>query len=325
MQPEFVYGLACRHGHPLMDMEMEGVEALYHHADFEDFLRHFKEIIGVLQSPADLHELVLHFAGQARQSNIVYAEVHLTPLPLVTGILSYPMLMEAVGRGISEAKGEGIEIRVIVDTVRQLGREHVAETLRLVKNHPYPFVIGFGIGGSEGAFPAGEFEEYFAEARAVGLKTVAHSGECSGPDGIWETLDRLHPARVLHGITAAQDGKLLERLKSEGIPLDVCPTSNVMTGVVSSMEEHPLPKLIDAGVRVTINTDDPAMFGTTLNREYRLLHEIFSFSAEDILKLAGEAFRSAFLSEDQKRLFLEAQSRVFSTWQDGSLEAHWEE
>ncbi len=317
MTPEFVFELACLHGHPFMDGGMERLESLYAHADFQDFLAHFRTLIEVLQQPGDLYRLVLHYAHRARENNIVYAEVHLTPLPLVSSRMPYAMMMEAVERGIGEARGLGVELRVIIDTIRHLGPEYARDTLLLHRNHPSRCVIGFGMGGDEAAIPADAFEETFSLARQAGLRTVIHSGESAGPESIWQSLDRLSPARILHGIRAVEDEKLLSLLVERKIPLDVCPASNLCTGVVASLAEHPIRTLFDRGVRVTLNTDDPAMFGTNLDREYEVLAEDLHFSAKELYQIAGEGFRASFMPEERKNRYLEALSRVWTLYEQG--------
>ncbi len=317
MTPEFVFELACLHGHPFMDRGMAFLNSLYTHADFQDFLAHFKTLIEVLQQPGDLYRLVLHYAHRARENNIVYAEVHLTPLPLVSSRMPYAMMMEAVERGIGEARGLGVELHVIIDTIRHQGPEFARKTLLLHRNRPSRCVIGFGMGGDETAFPAEVFEETFSLARQAGLQTVVHSGESAGPESLWQCLRCLAPARILHGIRAVEDEELLALLVARKIPLDICLTSNLCTGVVPSLAEHPIRTLFDRGVRVTVNTDDPAMFKTNLNREYELLAEEFHFTAEELFQVAREGFRASFMPEERNDRYLEALNRVWTLYEQG--------
>lgn len=317
MSPEFVIERARLHGHPFMNKGMEFILSLYNHSNFRDFLAHFRALIEVLQQPDDLYRLILHYAHQARENNIVYAEVLLTPLPLISPRMPYAMMMEAVERGIGEARGLGVELHIILDTVRHLGPEHVEQTLLLHRTRPFKCVIGFGMGGDENAFPAEAFDETFSQARQARLHTAVHSGESGGPESIRKCLERLCPERILHGIRAVEDDVLLSLLVDRKIPLDVCPTSNVRTGVVASMANHPVRALFDRGVRITVNTDDPALFGTTLNREYELLAREFHFTADELLQVAGEGFRASFMPEERKNRYLEALNRVWSLYERG--------
>jgi adenosine deaminase len=231
--------------------------------------------------------------------------------------MPYTMMMEAVERGVNEARGLGVELHVIIDTIRHLGPEYARQTLLLHQNRPSRCVIGFGMGGDEAAIPADAFEETFSQARQAGLRTVVHCGESAGPESIWQSLGCLAPARILHGIRAVEDEELLSLLVEKRIPLDVCPTSNLCTGVVASLAEHPIRTLFDRGIRVTMNTDDPAMFGTNLNREYELLAEEFHFTAEELFQIAGEGFRASFMPEERKNRYLDALSRVWALYEQG--------
>jgi len=313
--PEVALDLACRHGHPLADRGLESIRLLYRHDDFLDFLRNFATLTEVLLHPADLYELICQYTRFARRSNIVYAEVHLTPLPLVSQEMPYRAMMQAVQRGVEDAMLEELQLCIILDTVRQWGPERFDETLDLHLKHPFSCVIAIGMGGDETAEPPQQFETQFDRARRAGLRTVVHSGESGDADSVRKTLEVLRPERILHGIRAAEDERLVKHLAEIGMVLDVCPSSNVGTGVVSSLEKHPVRKLFDAGVRVTLNTDDPPLFGTTLNREYRLLADYFDFTAEELLRVAGEAFRAAFLSEEAKAIYLQRQQEIWDAFQ----------
>lgn len=282
--------LAQRHGLPT---GVYDVGDLYRHRDFPDFIEHFKALVGLLQTPDDLRALMDSYVELARASHIVYAEVHFTPYPLLSANMSYGAMMETIQASCDVANGDGIVLRIILDTVRQLGPEHCEQTLQAHLDAPFPCVVGIGIGGDETSIPPGPFRRVFERARERGLRTVCHCGETGNPESMWETMQALKPQRVLHGIQAVRDPGLLDWLAENKITLDVCPTSNVKTGVVPSLEEHPLKKLVDSGVRVTINTDDPALFQTNLNREYRLIQNRSGIGRRQVLSIAEEAFRAA--------------------------------
>src|SRR5690606_41968845 len=161
-------------------------------------------------------------------------------------------------------------------------------------------LVGFGLGGPEIGVPRPQFADHFARARAAGLRSVPHAGESTGPQSIWDSIDQLGAERIGHGIAAAQDPALMERLVADGIALEICPTSNVRTRSVASLEEHPLPTLVEAGVTVTINSDDPPMFGTTLNREYEIAADLLGLDEAGIRTLATAAVDASFAPEDLK-------------------------
>jgi adenosine deaminase/aminodeoxyfutalosine deaminase len=188
-----------------------------------------------------------------------------------------------------------VQTRWILDAVRQFGTDHVMRVAQLAVERREQGVVAFGIGGSESRGPAELFTDAFAYARSEGLHVVAHAGESMGPESIWAAL-ALGAERIGHGIAASCDEKLMAHLREHDIPLEICVTSNLVTGVVKSLEEHPVRRLYDAGVPITLNTDDPAMFRCTLEGEYRLAAERFGFTETELRKIAENGFRYAFES-----------------------------
>lgn len=185
---------------------------------------------------------------------------------------------------------------VLVDAVRQFGRDEAEATLRAARGcADLAIVVGFGLGGDERSVPAPEFARVFAAARDAGLRTTAHAGEGAGPESIRAVLDSLAPERIAHGIAAARDAELLRRLADSGVPLDVCINSNLRTGVVASLPEHPLRALVDAGVRVTLSTDDPGLFEADLDEEYRLAARL-GLDEVELQRLATESLRGIRLA-----------------------------
>jgi adenosine deaminase/aminodeoxyfutalosine deaminase len=186
-----------------------------------------------------------------------------------------------------------VEVRWILDAVRQFGTEHVMRVAELAVERQKQGIVAFGIGGSEERGPAELFTDAFAFARREGLHVVAHAGESVGPESIWAALE-LGAERIGHGIAAASDERLMAHLKGRDIPLEICISSNIVTGVVKRLEEHPVRRLYEAGVPITLNTDDPAMFRCTLEGEYRLAMSKFGFSEAELRGIAENGFRYAF-------------------------------
>ena len=184
--------------------------------------------------------------------------------------------------------------------MRQWGPESADRVLDLHERNPLPSVVGFGMGGDEKAVPAAAFAGVYMRARALGLKTSVHAGEWTGPDSLEQALDVLRPDRVDHGIAAAADARLAERLADERTTLCVAPTGNVATGAVKSFEEHPLLRLIEAGVRVALCADDPLLFATTTANEYRVARERLGLGALELRRLAENTWRAAFCSKPQR-------------------------
>jgi aminodeoxyfutalosine deaminase len=175
-----------------------------------------------------------------------------------------------------------------------------------------PTLLGFGLGGPEIGVPRPQFKPHFDQARAFGLRSVPHAGETTGPDTVWSALDDLGAERIGHGTSSVQDDALLARLAETGVPLEVCPTSNIATRAVARLEDHPIRRLQEAGVTVTVNSDDPPMFGTTLNREYEIAAELLGLDQRGIADLARTAVRASFMSPPEKAALLEEIDAVAS-------------
>ena len=194
----------------------------------------------------------------------------------------------------------GVRVRWVLDATRQFGLEaaqRVAETAAEFRDHG---VIGIGIGGDERQAPPGIFDQVYAYARRQGLRLTAHAGEVAGPESVRGALDILGAERIGHGVTAVRDRELVASLAKSQVPVDICLTSNLRTGAIAGLEEHPLRRYFDAGMLVSLSTDDPAMFETDLTREYLLAHEHFGFTKAELAQLAAQSFRASFLSAEEK-------------------------
>ena len=215
----------------------------------------------------------------------------------------FPPLFEGLERGRERGERDfGMSVYWIFDAVRHFGvdeaRRVVDEAIRLKDRN----VVGIGIGGDERRAGPEQFREVYQHARDNGLRLTVHAGETVGPESIWGALRELKADRIGHGLHAIEDPELVRYLADQQIPVEVCITSNVMTGCCTSLEQHPVRKLFDAGVLVTLNTDDPDMFHTTLNREYQIAQQVFGFSDDELRQLAENSFRASFLRNDETAL-----------------------
>ena len=192
-------------------------------------------------------------------------------------------------------------------------------TLELALKHRPDGLISFGLGGPEIGVPREQFTRHFAEARSAGLHSVPHAGESTGPQTVWDAINHLGAQRIGHGIAAADDESLLAYLKQHDISLEVCPTSNVCTRAVATLAEHPLPRLVAAGVPVTINSDDPPMFSTTLNKEYAVAADLLGLDNAGVAELARQGVRYSFLAAPEKRVILEEIDAYLAGWLGGGL------
>ncbi|MGA7240038.1 MAG: adenosine deaminase [Bryobacteraceae bacterium] len=269
---------------------VEEFRALYRYADFDAFLKAFGAIGKRLRTPEDYALITRRLLEHLEYQNVRYAEIIVAAGVVLWKGQEFAPIYDAIR---DAARGSSVEVHWILDAVRQFGVDHVQAVAELAAERTGDGVVAFGIGGSEERGPAAGFREPFAFAKSAGLHLTAHAGESMGPESIWAALD-LGAERIGHGIAAAQDPDLMCELRERNIPLEICITSNLVTGVVKRIEYHPIRRLFDAGVPITLNTDDPAMFGCTLAGEYALAERAFGFSEAELRGIAENAFRYAF-------------------------------
>jgi adenosine deaminase/aminodeoxyfutalosine deaminase len=243
-----------------------------------------------LRTPDDYGLVTRRLLGRLEEQNVRYAEIMLAAGVVLWKGQEFGPIFDAVREA---AAGSRVQVRWILDGVRQFGAEHAMQVAELAADRVGKGVVAFGIGGSEERGPAEWFSGVFAFAKRAGLRLTAHAGESMGPESVWAAL-RLGAERIGHGIAAAEDPALMRHLCENDIPLEISITSNLMTGVVKRLEDHPVRRLYDAGVPITLNTDDPAMFGCTLAGEYRLAARQFGFSEKELRGIAENGFRYAF-------------------------------
>jgi aminodeoxyfutalosine deaminase len=269
---------------------IEEFRALYSYADFEGFLKAFGGVGKRLRTPEDYALITRRLLERLEAQNVRYAEIILAAGVILWKGQEFAPIFEAVRQAASRSP---VKTFWILDAVRQFGVEQAQQVAEWAVEHRDQGVIALGIGGSEQRGPAEWFTEVFAFARQGGLRLHAHAGEGTSPQSIWAALE-LGAERIGHGISAIDDPALLNHLRDRDIPLEICVTSNLVTGVVKRVDDHPLRQLYDAGVPIILNTDDPAMFGCTLVGEYRLAATHFGFTEKELRGLAGNSFRYAF-------------------------------
>ncbi|MBK5291154.1 MAG: adenosine deaminase [Acidobacteriia bacterium] len=268
------------------------VRARYRYPDFPGFLQTFKWVMEHLNTPDHYALVARHVFEELARQNVRYAEINLSAGVALWRKKDFAPIYDAVNR---EAARSAVQVWWIFDAVRQFGAEAAMEVARLAVERAGDRVVAFGIGGDETRGPAGEFAEVCAFARGHGLKLVPHAGETVGSESVWAAL-RLGADRIGHGIRSVEDAALMRHLREHQIPLEVCISSNVATGAVASLADHPVRRLFDAGVPLVLNTDDPCMFHTDLSREYELAATEFGFSCEELEQLARDSFRYGFRS-----------------------------
>lgn len=258
---------------------------------FDGFLRAYIWVNRQLKKPEHYAIAARRLFEQFAEQGIVYAEVTLSAGIVLWKEQSLAKVYDALWR---ESQRSAVEVYWIPDAIRHFGVEHAKQVAEFAVSRRGDGVVAFGIGGDEVRGPAGWFKDVFQYARDGGLHLVCHAGEAAGPESVWAAL-AIGSERIGHGIAAARDERLMAHLRQAGVPLEVCITSNLRTGVVADLDAHPVRRLYDAGVPVTLNTDDPALFGTTLGREIEIARERFGFTDAEIEGVMDNAFRYAFV------------------------------
>ena len=269
VRPETLLEIARRNDYALPADTVEGLAPLYDYRDFAHFIDVWILTTNALRTRDDFRRVVVGYAEEAAGFGAVYLEAIFSPAERISRGISWDEIFGGYCDGAEEARElHGVEIRLTPDIYRGLSLEGAEELVRVAAQYRDRGVVAVGLGGLEADFPPEPYAPAFELARAEGLASVPHAGEVAGPASIRGALDALHADRIRHGITAVEDPELVEELRERGIVLDVCPISNVRTGAVPSLDEHPLRELAGAGVRCSLSTDDPAMFDTDLEREY---------------------------------------------------------
>ena len=283
-------------------MSKENQASLFAYEDLNGFIQSFLKIQDLVSSEQDFDLIFDDLKKYLLNNGITYCEAFFAPTAFLKKGFDYGKMVEIFHKNIVAIKEEtGIIIKLLMDVSRTFGIDNALHNYELLKQYPCEDIIGIGLGGAEQKGAAAEFEKVYNLALSEGYKAVAHAGEDVGPKSIWDAVDILHAQRIGHGITAIQDEKLMESLKERQIPLEVCITSNTFTkAVVKKASEHPVRAFFDKGMLVTINTDDPVFFKTTLLDELWICHKELNFSMDEIKQLIKNSFTASFLSDKEK-------------------------
>jgi adenosine deaminase len=282
---------------------LEALRKKFRYRDFSHFIDTWVWKNGFLREYDDFTWIAESVAADLVRQNVRYAEAFYSPADFSGHGLSVQKLTEAVRRGLSRVSG--IEVALVADLVRDFGPEKAGITLEEVSEVRQFGVLGIGIGGREKEYPPELFESVFEKARSLGFFTSAHAGEASGPESVWNAVRLLRVDRIGHGTRAAEDPVLVKFLADSRIPLEMCPLSNIRTGIVDSIETHPIRRFFELGIPVTVSTDDPAMFGNSLAEEYRQLETHLGFSRDEIRRVILQGIRSSWMPENRKKEMLE--------------------
>jgi aminodeoxyfutalosine deaminase len=294
--PRIVAELAARHeGSTPVPADPAALADFFAFRDFAHFIEIYLSVVDLIRDDEDVRTLTYEIARELARGNVRYAELTVTPYSHVRRGIPAPAFCAAIEDArAGAARDFGVQLHWCFDIPGEAGLPAAEQTLRIALGERPDGLISFGLGGPEIGVPRPQFKPYFDKARAAGLHSVPHAGETTGPETIWDALRELGAERIGHGTSAARDPRLMAYLAEHGIPLEVCPTSNVRTRAVAGIDEHPLATLVGAGVPVTINSDDPPMFGTTIEQEYAIAARLLGLDEAGVAELARAAVRAAF-------------------------------
>ena len=303
-EPELIFALAERNNIPLKYAGVEALRKAYKFKNLQEFLDIYYQGADVLLHEQDFYDLTMAYLNRCRQENIVHTELFFDPQTHTHRGVALKTVVNGIQKALDDARGQwGITSFLIPNFLRHLSEEDAISTFK--ECLPFrEYFAGFGLDSSERGHPPTKFERVFQMVREEGFRVVVHAGEEGPAQNIWDSLNLLHAKRIDHGVRSIDDPELLKELAKRQTPLTVCPLSNLKLKVVDHLKDHPLKKLLDAGIMATVNSDDPAYFGGYLNQNFRETAEALKLSKEEILKLAKNSFKASFLSEHEKERWI---------------------
>jgi adenosine deaminase len=294
--PDLIRRLAERNRMPVPGGVFDGPQR-FAYTDFLDFLRTYDLAASVIRTGDDYRDVTYEYLAGCARDGAIYVELTCSPDHAALVGLSDEEHIDGIARGIDDARRDfGIEGRILVSAVRNFGVQQALRVARYAAGRPHPYVVGFSMAGDEENFPAADYAEVFAIAAGAGLGCTVHAGEWAGADSVRAAIE-LPVTRIGHGVRAIEDPALVDELAERGLVLECCPTSNVVLGAFDSYEEHPLPRLRAAGVKVTLGSDDPPYFGASIGGEYGVCKERWGFDDQDLREITRTAIEAAFCEE----------------------------
>ncbi len=299
-RPETLLWLVEDSGVDVPYKTLEDVERFFQYRNFTHFIEVYSAVNDCICDEVQFERIAYEMLESDAECNVRYVETSFSAPDHVRRGLDYGRMLDAINRGVRRAKRDfRIDCQLRIDLVRNYGPERGMEVLDWIEGKG-DNIVAIDIGGSEGGFPPEPYELVYRRARDMGLHLVAHAGEVAGPESIWGAVRHLGVEHIGHGVSARWDSKLMDYLRDEGITIEACPVSNVRTGVVSSIQEHPIREFCERGISVTVNSDDPSMFRTDMNNEYLQLHRELGFTVPELFQLSLNAVDSSFLPERRK-------------------------
>src|SRR5438105_2538663 len=304
LEPELMFELARRNGVPLSYASVDELRRAYVFSDLQSFLDIYYAGCQVLLKERDFYDLTWAYLARAAAQGVRHAEIFFDPQTHIDRGVAFETVINGIHRALEDGRGRlQVTSGLILCFLRHLSEEAAQQTL--TEALPYrDWLLAVGLDSSEVGHPPSKFQEVYHRAREAGLRAVAHAGEEGPPTYVWEALDILHAERIDHGVRCAEDARLVGRLVDERIPLTVCPLSNVKLRVFPTLRQHNLKQLLDRGLLVTVNSDDPAYFGGYVGDNFAVSATALGLSREQLVALARNSFAASFLPDNQKRAYL---------------------
>ncbi len=294
IKPELAKQIAKRNATPLDNNLFDDNEG-YAWSDFASFLTAYDSVSSCLKNGEDYRDITYEYLKDCASENVIYAETFISPDHAAECGISYDDMISGIASGIDDAERDfGIVGRIIVTCVRHLGPEQGLNVIQTIIDNPHPYVVGFGMGGDENAFTIEEYTPVYNIAANAGYACTVHAGEICGPDSVWDAINYLPISRIGHGVKSVYDEKLISELINRKIHLEICPGSNLALSLFPNWESHPLLTIMNKGISISLNSDDPPFFNTTVGKEYQNSAKNFNLNAEDLKQISLMAIEASF-------------------------------
>ena len=302
IRPETLLWVADESGLGNQWDSVDEVRKFFKFNDFPHFLNVFGTCMAYITKESMFERIAYETLEDQASQNVLHSEIIFSaPQRMKNADMDFALMMDALNKGIGRARRVfGVTCSTRVDLIRDYGPDYQMEVLDQIQKHPEG-VVGIEIGGSEHAYPPVQFKPVYDRARGMGLRLVAHAGEALGWESIVDAIEYLGVERIGHGLTAQQSQVAVSLLKEKGVTVETCPVSNVRTGVCKDIKDHPVRKYYDQAISISVNSDDPTMFGTDMNNEYMTLHEAHGFTVAELFDISLNSIRTSFLPEEKKR------------------------
>lgn len=301
--PSICKKFADRNNHKIPD-DFFGSKYAYQWDDFYDFIKKYDIVTSVIHTPEDYYELTYEYLKECASNNVIYVEAMISSTHAKAKGMTYHSFIEGVNQASKQAEKDfGIVSRYIMNGIRHLGPESVQRTAEEVLQNPHPCLVGFGLAGDELNFPPSLFVKTFDMLKEAKFPITVHAGEWDGPENIRNAINLLHPTRLGHGVRSIEDPALVKEIIDKDIVLETCPTSNIATKIYDSYTNHPVKKLFDQGVKITVNSDDPPFFNATIEGEYKAMEEL-GLNQQQLTSLTLNAIQSSFCEIEVKNKLL---------------------